>query len=108
MTVIKMRKFNYSVEFMHSLFGKSGLKLSKPLTGMLAVLVVCLLGGAEANLVSLAEALPYDGTNSLVRMQRIRRFLSNRGISPSKTLIPLIRLLRQKLEELDEIVLTMP
>ena len=107
MTVIKMKKFEYSVEFMHSLFRTIGLKLSKPLTGMLATLIVCLLGGAEANLVSLAEALPYDGTSLLVRMQRIRRFLSNRGISPSKTLISLIRLLRPKLEELDEIVLTM-
>jgi uncharacterized membrane protein len=46
MTVIKMKKVEYSVEFMHSLFGKIGLKLSKPLTGMLTVLVVCLLGGS--------------------------------------------------------------
>ena len=43
-TVIKMKKFEYSVAFMHRLFGKIGLKRSKPLTGMLAVLVVCLLG----------------------------------------------------------------
>ena len=79
MTVMKMKKFGYTVEVMHRLFGKLGLKLSKPLTGMLAILVACLLGGAEANLVSLAEALPYDDTSLLVRMQRIRRFLSNGG-----------------------------
>lgn len=102
-----MKTFNYSMDFMLSLFEKSGLELSKPLIKMLAALTVCLLGGAKANLVSLAEALPYDGTNLLVRMQRIRRFLSNEGISPLKTLILLIRLLRPILSELDEIVLTM-
>jgi len=93
--------------FMESLFGKIGLELSKPVTGMLAALIVCLLGGAKANLVSLAEALPFDGTGLLVRMQRIRRFLSCEGISPLKTLVPLIRLLRPILSRSDDIVLTM-
>ena len=41
-----MKKFEYTVEVMHSLFGKIGVKLSKPLTGMLAVFVACLLGGS--------------------------------------------------------------
>ena len=56
--------------------------------------------------MSLAEALPYDRTSLLVRMQRIRRFLSNERISPLKTLIPLIHLMRPILSELDEIVLS--
>ena len=51
---------------------KTGLELSKPLIRMLATLTVCLLGEAKANLVSLAVALPIDGTNLLVRMQRNR------------------------------------
>lgn len=92
---------------MLSLFEKNGLELSKPLITMLAALTVCLLGGAKANLVSLAEALPIDGTNLLVRMQRIRRFLSNEGLSPLKTIVPLIRLLRPILSKLDVIVLAM-
>jgi hypothetical protein len=105
--MIKMETINYSKDFLLSLFEKSELELSKPLIRMLATLTVCLLGGAKANLVSLAEALPIDGTNLLVRMQRIRRFLSNEGISPLKTIIPLIRLLRPILLKLDEIVLAM-
>jgi hypothetical protein len=100
-----MKTFDYSMIFMHNLFGKIGLELSKPLTGMLTVLIVCLLGGAKANLVSLAEALPLDGANLLVRMQRIRRFLSNEGISPSITLVPLICLRRPILSKSDDIVL---
>ncbi|RCV64717.1 hypothetical protein C5S53_07355 [Methanophagales archaeon] len=104
---IKMETIDYSKDFLLSLFEKTGLELSKPLIRMLATLTVCLLGGAKANLVSLAVALPIDGTNLLVRMQRIRRFLSNERISPTLTLIPLIRLLRPILSKLDEIVLTM-
>ena len=102
-----METTNYSKDFLLSLFEKTELKLSKPQIRMLATLTVCLLGGAKANLVSLAVALPIDGTNLLVRMQRIRRFLSNERISPTITLIPLIRLLRPILSKLDEIVLTM-
>ncbi len=89
------------------LFEKTELELYRPQIRMLATLTVCLLGGAKANLVSLANAMPFDGTNLLVRMQRIRRFLSNDRISPTITLIPLIRLLRPILSRLDEIVLTM-
>ena len=101
-----MNTTSYLSGFVLKLFEKNGLRASKPLITMLTTLTVCLLGGAEANLVSLAEALPYDRTSLLVRMQRIRRFLSNERISPLKTLIPLIRLMRPILSELDEIVLS--
>ena len=40
-------------------------------------------------------------------MQRIRRFLSNVGISPTITVLPLIRLMRPLLSNLPEIVLAM-
>ena len=102
-----METINYSKDFLLSLLEKIELVLSNPQIRMLATLTVCLLGGAKANLVSLAVALPIDGTNLLVRMQRIRRFLSNKRISPLKTLVPRIHLLRPILSKLDEIVLTM-
>jgi hypothetical protein len=64
-----METINYSKDFLLSLFEKTELKLSKPQIRMLATLAVCLLGGAKANLVSLAVALPIGDTNLLVRMQ---------------------------------------
>ena len=102
-----METINYSKDLLLSLFEKTEVVLSKPQIMMLVTLTVCLLGGAKANLVSLAEALPMEGTNLLVRMQRIRRFLSNEGFSSLKTLIPQIHLLRQILSKSDVIVLTM-
>ena len=60
---------------------------------------------SESRITCISVAL--DGTNLLVRMQRIRRFLSNERFSQTITLIPLIRLLRPILSVLDEIVLTM-
>lgn len=93
--------------FLGKIFEKIGLVLSKPLTGMLSTLIVCLLRNNKAHLSVLARALPMDESNEMAHMQRVRRFLSNENISPSIVLLPLIRLLRPILSTLPEIVLTM-
>jgi hypothetical protein len=93
--------------FLGKVFEEIGLVLSKPLTGMLSTLIVCLLRNNKAHLSVLARALPMDESNEMAHMQRVRRFLSNENISPSIVILPLIRLLRPILSELPEIVLTM-
>jgi len=93
--------------FIGKVFEKVGLVLSKPLMGMLTVLIVCLLRNNKAHLSVLARALPIDESNEMAHMQRVRRFLSNKNISPGIVLLPLIRLLRPILTKLPEIVLTM-
>ncbi len=93
--------------FLGKIFEEIGLVLSKPLTGMLSTLIVCLLRNNKAHLSVLARALPMDESNEMAHMQRVRRFLSNENISPSIALLPLIRLLRPILSTLPEIVLTM-
>ncbi|MGZ7048275.1 MAG: IS4 family transposase [Methanobacterium sp.] len=93
--------------FMLNLFKEIGLVLSKPVSGMLSSLIVCLLRNNKAHLSVLARALPMDESNEMAHMQRVRRFLSNKNISPAIAVLPLIRLLRPILSELPEIVLTM-
>ncbi len=92
--------------FLGKVFEEIGLVLSKPLTGMLSALIVCLLRNNKAHLSALARALPMDESNEMAHMQRVRRFLSNENISPAIVLLPLIRLLRPILSTLPEIVLT--
>ena len=92
---------------MLNLFKEIGLVLSKPISGMLSSLIVCLLRNNKAHLSVLARALPMDESNEMAHMQRVRRFLSNKNISPAIAVLPLIRLLRPILSELPEIVLTM-
>jgi len=48
-----------------------------------------------------------SAANVMGCMQRIRRFLSNKRISPTITVLPLIRLMRPLLSNLPEIVLVM-
>jgi len=93
--------------FLVKMFEEIGLVLSKPLTGMLSTLIVCLLRNNKAHLSVLARALPMDESNEMAHMQRVRRFLSNENISPSIVLLPLIHLLKPILSTLPEIVLTM-
>jgi len=75
---------------------------------MLASLIVCLLENNEAHLSRLGECLEINSNaNVMGCMQRIRRFLSNKRISPAMTVLPLIRLMRPLLSNLPEIVLAM-
>ncbi len=55
----------------------------------------------------MSEPLSVNGPSVTACAQRIWRFLSNRKISPTMTVIPLIYLLRPILSKLSKIVLTM-
>jgi hypothetical protein len=103
---VKMNAPEFS-DFLGKVFEKIGLVLSKPIMGMLTSLIVCLLQNNKAHLSVLARALPMDGSNEMAHMQRVRRFLSNKNISPALVVLPLIRLFRPILSALPEIVLTM-
>src|SRR3990170_5653158 len=103
---IKMNAPAFS-NFLKKVFEEIGLVLSKPIMGMLSNLIVCLLRNNKAHLSVLARALPMDESNEMAHMQRVRRFLSNKNISPAIVLLPLIRLFRPILSTLPEIVLTM-
>ncbi len=74
---------------------------------MLSLLIICLLEDNKAHISRLGESLAVDGPSEMACIQRIRRFLSNKKLSPSKTHIPLIRLMRPLLSKLPKIVLTM-
>ncbi|MBE0472186.1 MAG: IS4 family transposase [Methyloprofundus sp.] len=89
------------------LVSEIGLNLSKPLTNMLSLLIVCLLEDNKAHISRFGESLAVNGPSEMACIQRIRRFLSNKKLSPSITLLPLIRLMRPLLSKLPEIVLTM-
>jgi Transposase DDE domain len=93
--------------FLGKVFEEIDLVLSKPIMGMLSNLIVCLLRNNKAHLSDLARALPMDESNEMAHMQKVRRFLSNKNISPGIVLLPLICLMRPILSELPEIVLTM-
>ena len=89
------------------LFSEIDLSLSKPLTNTLSLLIVCLLEDSKAHISRLGKSLAVNGPSEMACIQRIRRFLSNKKLSPSMTLVPLIRLMRPLLSKLPEIVLTM-
>ncbi len=75
---------------------------------MLASLIVCLLENKNAHISRLGECLEINSdANIMGCMQRIRRFLLNIGISPTITVLPLIRLMRPLLSNLPEIILAM-
>ncbi len=90
-----------------NLFTAINLKLSKPLRTTLVDLIVCLLDNNKAHISKLGELLPDKSIHPTSRIQRIRRFLSNPGISPILTIVPLIYLMRPLLEKLPEIILIM-
>ncbi len=103
---VKMNSSDFN-NFLGKVFEDIGLALSKPLMGMLTTLIVCLLRNNKAHLSVLARALPMDESNEMAHMQKVRRFLSNKNISPAIVLLPLICLVRPILSKLPEIVLTM-
>ena len=71
-------------------------------------MIVCLLENNNAHISRLGECLEINSAaNVMGCMQRILRFLSNERISPTITVLPLIRLMRLLLENLPEIVLAM-
>jgi hypothetical protein len=103
-----MQTYTHLQETILQLFVEIDLNLSKPLRMMLASLIVCLLENNKAHISRLGECLTVDSdANVMGCMQRIRRFLSNKKISPAVTVVPLIRLIRPLLSTLHEIVLTM-
>lgn len=97
----------YLEDVIYNLFFVINLKLSKPLKKTLVQLITCLLENNKAHLCKLGEELAVDGPSKNAAVQRIRRFLSNKRISPSITVVPLIYLMRPFLERLSEIVLSM-
>ena len=71
--------YNACIE-LYLLFEELGLALSKPISRLLAWLMIALLEKTRAHLFPLAEKLPDDETTDMARRQRIRRFLSNSRI----------------------------
>ena len=89
------------------MFNVINLKLSKPLKRTLVELISCLLENKEAHLCKIAEEIAINGPSKNACIQRVRRFLSNKRISPFITVVPLIYLMRPLLESLPEIILSM-
>jgi len=94
-------------EMLLKVFKITKLDLSKPLRTTLAELIVCLLENNKAHISKMGENLSTKGASVMACIQRIRRFLSNKRISPFITVVPLIYLMRPLLERLPEIVLIM-
>ena len=89
------------------LFEELGLALSKPISRLLAWLMIALLEKTRAHLFRLAEKLPDDETTDMARRQRIRRFLSNCRIDVAMFTPALLRLLRPLLVGVPEVILSM-
>ncbi len=102
-----MQTHNYLEESLLKLFIAINLNLSKPLRTTLSELIVCLLETNKAHISRLGETLSINGISAMACIQRIRRFLSNKRISPSIILVPLICLMRPILEKLPELTLIM-
>jgi len=102
-----MQTHTYLQEIILRTFIETELNLSKPLRTMLSALIVCLLENNKAHISRLGECLSIGGASVVASIQRIRRFLSNKKLSPALTVVPLIRLMRPLLSKLPEIVLTM-
>lgn len=102
-----LNSYSYFHGTILKLVSEIGLNLSKPLTNTLSLLIVCLLEDKKAHISRLGESLAVNGPSEMACIQRIRRFLSNKKLSPSITLVQLIHLMRPLLSKLPEIVLTM-
>ena len=102
-----MQTYTYMEETLLKVFKKINLKLSKPLRNTLVELIVCLLENNKAHISKMGENLSIKGASVTACIQRIRRFLSNKRISPFITVVPLIYLMRPLLEKLPKIVLSM-
>jgi hypothetical protein len=102
-----MTNFDQFTQTLMQLFFDVRVGLSLPVRRMLALLTACLLDGTPAHLTALAEALPDVETDTNVKAQRIRRFLSTPKISPQRLLPLFIHLLRPLLQHLPELILSM-
>ena len=102
-----MPVLSYTCENLQLLFEELGLALSKPISRLLAWLMVALLEKTRAHLFRLAEKLPDDETTDMARRQRIRRFLSNSRVNVVTFIPALLRLLRPLLLGVPEVILSM-
>ena len=102
-----MPVLNYTCESLQLLFEELGLALSKPISRLLAWLMIALLEKTRAHLFRLAEKLPDDETTDMARRQRIRRFLSNCRLDVAIFTPALLRLLRPLLLGVPEVILSM-
>ena len=105
--VHNIQSYVYLEKTISSLFTTINLNLSKPIRTMLTELIVCFLENNKAHISKMGENIYTESASAMACIQRIRRFLSNKRISPSITVIPLIHLMRPLLERLPEIVLIM-
>jgi hypothetical protein len=96
-----MPVLSYTCESLQLLFEGLGLALSKPISRLLAWL---LLEKTRTHLFRLTEKLPGDETTDRARRQRIRRFLSNSRIDVT-TFTP--ALWPPLLLDVDEVMLSM-
>ncbi len=99
-----MPVLNYTCESLQLLFEELGLALSKPISRLLAWLMIALLEKTRAHLFRLAEKLPDDETTDMARRQRIRRFLSNSRVNVVTFTPALLRLLRPLLAGVPEVI----
>ena len=66
-----MPVLSYTCETLQLLFEELGLALSKPISRLLAWLMIALLEKTRAHLFRLAEKLPDDETTDMARRQRV-------------------------------------
>lgn len=102
-----MTNFEQFTQTLMQVFMDVHVGLSLPVRRMLALLTACLLDGTSAHLTALAEALPDVETDTNVKAQRVRRFLSTPKIFPQRLLPLFIHLLRPLLQHLPELILSM-
>jgi hypothetical protein len=102
-----MTNFDQFTQTLMHLFLDVHAGLSLPVRRMLAFLTASLLDGTPAHLTALAEALPDVETDTNVKAQRIRRFLSTPKVSPQRVLPVFLQLLRPLLQALPELILSM-
>lgn len=101
-----MENMNLLVASLLETFEALGVRLSKPLRRLLAWLTAILLEGGQAHLHVVAAGLP-DRRGLLTKMQRVRRFLSSKGMRPKAFIRPLLLLLKPVLLSLPTIELAM-
>ena len=102
-----MTNFDQFTQTLMQLFLDVHAGISLPVRRMLALLTASLLDGTPAHLTALAEALPDVETDTNVKAQRVRRFLSTPKISPQRLLPVFLSLLRPLLQTLPELILSM-
>ncbi len=102
-----MTNFDHFTQTLMQVFLDVRVGVSLPVRRMLALLTACLLDGTPAHLTALADALPDVETDTNVKAQRVRRFLSTPKISPQRLLPLFIHLLRPLLQHLPELILSM-